>query len=315
MESWNQCEDMFNQFLSFALKVKMFHKAFFDGLKVLQKRLYNRLLIPPLKIDGLIVLGVVLCFSVVGCSFLLTAPIAPTSVHLTLGNPSNAGSTPNNYLMVKPQYALSYNNSTRIPNWVSWQLNASWLGPVQRLNDFRPDPSLPMGWYRVLPSDYNGSGFDRGHVAPSGDRTNTLENNSATFLMTNILPQSADNNRGPWEKLESYCRELVMAGKELYIVAGGYGRKRTIAKGKIVAPAHTWKVVVVLDQPGQGVQGITAETRVIAVAVPNIRGIKETPWRTFRVSVTDLEAATGYNFLSNVPEAVQKAIEGKVDEG
>jgi len=306
---------MFNLFLSFASKVRVFYQKRLEGLKILTRRLDNRLLMRQLSVGRLLVLASVLCFFVVGCNLLFASPIAANSVHLTLGNPSNAGSAPNNYLMVKPQYVLAYNNSTRIPNWVSWQLNASWLGRVQRMNDFRPDPSLPVGWYHVVPSDYNGSGFDRGHVAPSGDRTNTPEDNSATFLMTNILPQSADNNRGPWEGLESYCRELVMSGKELYIIAGGYGKKRTIAKSKIVAPAHTWKVIVVLDRPGQGLQSITAETRVVAVAIPNIRGIKETPWRTFRVSVADLEAATGYNFLSNVPESVQKAIEGRVDEG
>jgi endonuclease G len=84
------------------------------------------------------------------------SPSPPTSrsVHLLLGNPSNAVADvakPDNYLMVKPQYALSYNRSKGTPNWVSWQLSSKWLGEAERQNNFRPDPQLPTGWYRVTP--------------------------------------------------------------------------------------------------------------------------------------------------------------------
>lgn len=73
-----------------------------------------------------------------------------TSPHLKLGNPSNANTNDlNNYLIEKPQYALSYNCETGIPNWVSWQLNSSWLGSVDRSEDFRPDSDLPTGCYQV----------------------------------------------------------------------------------------------------------------------------------------------------------------------
>lgn len=255
-----------------------------------------------------------LLFLLVGCSLLLQPPVK-NSIHLTLGNPSNATTSllsPDNYLMLKPQYALSYNNSKHIPNWVSWQLNASWLGSARRSNNFRPDDSLPSGWYQVVPGDYNGSGFDRGHMAPSGDRTNTPNDNSATFLMTNILPQSKASNQGPWEELERYCRSLVQQGKELYIIAGSYGKKRLL-KGNVVAPTHTWKVVVVLDQVNADIQTVTAQTRVISVMMPNIEGIKEVDWRTYRVSVDAIEATTGYDFLSAVPEVVQQVLESQVD--
>jgi endonuclease G len=109
-----------------------------------------------------------------------------------------------NYLMLKPQYALSYNRSKGTPNWVSWQLNSKWLGEAERQNNFRPDPQLPTGWYRVILRDYTNSGFDRGHLASSEDRGGTVEANSATFLMTNILPklQTIIKGRGlPWKSI------------------------------------------------------------------------------------------------------------------
>lgn len=238
-----------------------------------------------------------------------------SNVHLTLGNPSNATSNPNNpknYLMEKPQYALSYNNSQGIPNWVSWQLNQSWLGNVERSNDFRPDIALPSGWYQVRPTDYIGSGYDRGHLIPSGDRTRTPDDNSATFLMTNIIPQAPQNNREVWRELEEYSRKLVNQGKELYIIAGGVGSKATL-QGKITVPQQTWKVIAVLDRPGQGVRGITSNTRLIAVMIPNSEQVAGMDWRDYQVSVDVVEAATGYNFLSNVPNSIQNEIESRLD--
>ncbi|WP_164928983.1 DNA/RNA non-specific endonuclease [Gloeobacter violaceus] len=235
---------------------------------------------------------------------------------LLLGNPSRATATPgsvSNYLLLKPQYALSYNAAKGIPNWASWQLNRSWLGRTDRQNDFRPDESLPVSFYRVNPADYTGSGYDRGHLVPSADRTVTAADNSATFLMTNMTPQAPDLNRGPWEKLESYCRELVAAGKELYIVAGGSGELGKIGGGKISVPARHWKVIVVLDAPVTSLASVTGRTRVIAVDMPNTSGIKEVGWREFRVNVDRIEAATGYNLLSGVPKNIQALLESRLD--
>jgi endonuclease G len=246
-----------------------------------------------------------------------------TSIHLLLGNPSDATenpTNPDNYLIIKPQYTLSYNNSKGIPNWVSWNLSQSWLGDAPRQNDFRPDRELPQDFYKVTPKDYTGSGFDRGHMISSEDRGANIVDNSSTFLMDNVLPQSPDNNRGPWVQLETYCRGLVKQGKELFIIAGGAGiggngengALTTLANGKVTVPAATWKVVVVLDQPDLGLDSINNNTRVISVVVPNSQGIKSQNWKSFRKSVDEIETLTGYNLLSNVPQEIQAVIEAKV---
>ncbi|MHC0068143.1 DNA/RNA non-specific endonuclease [Nostoc sp. UIC 10890] len=246
-------------------------------------------------------------------------PIVPTkpsiSIHLLLGFPSSAtptSITPDNYLMVKNQYALSYNQSKGTANWVAWQLNKSWLGNAERQNNFRPDNTLPAGWTRITPSAYTGSGYDRGHIAPSGDRTKTVEDNSSTFLMTNMMPQTPDNNRNTWGNLEDYSRYLVSQGKELYIVAGPAGSQGEPLKGKVTVPKSTWKIIVVLDSSGSGLDGITANTRVIAVNIPNEQEINN-DWRAYKVSVDQLENLTGYDFLSNVSPEIQSVIENKVD--
>src|SRR5262249_8283637 len=138
----------------------------------------------------------------------------PPSVHLALGNPSNAAaslSEPNNYLMEKPTYTLSYNRDKGIPNWVSWHLDQSWIGTLARNDTFRADPKTPADWYRVQSTDYQGSGFDRGHMTPNADRDNQFRTpiNQETFLMTNMVPQSPDNNQGPWAAFENYLRDQL----------------------------------------------------------------------------------------------------------
>lgn len=253
-------------------------------------------------------------------------PVQSSNINITLGNPSNATvniNTPDNYLLEKPQYVMSYNRSKACSNWVSWYLNSSSIGSTPRQNDFRPDPQLPSGWYQVSDTDYSGSGFDRGHMTPSGDRTSSVANNSATFLMTNMIPQAPGNNQGPWEKLESYLRGQLNAngGQEIYIISGSYGLggvgtggfANTIANGQITVPEQTFKIAVILSNGIDDINRITTTTRVIAVIMPNIESIRPNQWQPYRTSVNAIEAATGYDFLSNVPTNIQDIIEAAVD--
>jgi len=242
-------------------------------------------------------------------------PTPATSVHLTMGNPSNAVSDTaafDNYLMIKPQYALAYHRDRGTPVWTSWHLDSSWLGSTPRQDDFRADTSLPAGWYQVLGTDYSGSGYDRGHMTPSGDRTKTVTDNSSTFLMTNMIPQLPANNQGPWASLESYCRTLVNSGNELYIISGGYGTQGTIANSRVTVPLETWKVIIVLPSGTNDVARVTGTTRTIAVIMPNSGSINS-DWRTYRVSVDQVEALTGFDFFANAPDAAENLIEAVVD--
>lgn len=237
--------------------------------------------------------------------------------HLLFGNPSGATTditNENNYLMFKPQYVLSYNRSRATANWVAWRLDNTWIGSAPRQDDFRPDPDLPTGWYQVTDGDYTGSGYDRGHMTPSGDRTRSIPDNSATFLMTNIVPQTAANNQGPWEEFETYCRSLVNQGNEIYIYSGVHGNFGTIAQGRIVVPQTTWKVVLILPNGSNDLQRVTRATRAFGIIVPNQPPPNiNTPWRNFRVTVNAVENLTGYDFFSKIPKNTQELIERRRD--
>jgi endonuclease G len=247
------------------------------------------------------------------------------SEHLVMGNPNGATADvgfPDNYLMMKLQYALSYNNTREIPNWTSWHLDSTWRGSAPRQDDFRNDTTLPPGFHQVLGTDYSGSGFDRGHMDPSADRTNTIPDNSATFLMTNMVPQSPDNNQGPWAAMENYLRTFL-PGSELYIVSGGVGVGGTgslggttnvLASG-VTVPNKTWKVVLILPVGDNDVSRVDANTRTIAVIMPNVQGIRSDQWQKYLATIDQVEALTGYDFFNAVSPAVQSAIESKPDAG
>jgi endonuclease G len=135
--------------------------------------------------------------------------------------------------------------------------------------------------------------------------------------MTNIIPQAPDNNQGVWVQLEEYSRELAREGKELYIVAGGHGTggegkngEASLLKGKISVPATMWKVILILDSPSQGLAGVNANSRTIAVIMPNKQG-RDGKWQDFCTTVEDVQKLTGYDFFSNVSPDIQKQIESK----
>ncbi|MFN3386690.1 MAG: DNA/RNA non-specific endonuclease, partial [Candidatus Thermochlorobacter sp.] len=130
---------------------------------------------------------------------------------------------------------------------------------------------------------------------------------------TNILPQTPDLNQGVWNAFELYCEKLAKQQKELYLIAGGtFDKNPPRLKGKVTIPKSTWKIVVVLER-GQGLKDITKDTRVIAVDMPNINGVRNDDWRKYRVSVAELERRTGLKFLTAVPEEVRKVLIEKVD--
>ncbi|OON70229.1 DNA/RNA non-specific endonuclease [Hymenobacter sp. CRA2] len=246
---------------------------------------------------------------------------------LSLGNPSGATSnpdaTPNNFLMVKPQYTLGYSRDRGIPTWVVWHLSKAWMGSAPRQDDFRPDPALPRGWYQVTPRSYSGSGFDKGHNCPSADRSFDLDDNSATFLMTNMIPQAPMNNQRTWNHLEEYSRDLVKAGNEVYVLMGSYGRggtgangpAQTLDNGHVTVPKRVWKVLVVLPDGDNDQQRIAAgQARLIAIDTPNDNSVSP-DWAQYRVSVDAIENATGLDLLSKLPTPVQERLEVQIDHG
>lgn len=240
--------------------------------------------------------------------------LAQTEVKLVLGNPSNAAADlteSNNYLVVHSGFILSYNKDRGGANWVAWHLSKTDIADAERTNAFAPDTSLPRDWW-IKPTDLILKGYDRGHLCPSEERTDSDKNNRETFLMSNMVPQTARLNRGAWKSLETYIQKTIpKTNSEAYIIAGCYGDKGRI-KDKITIPTNCYKIAVIMPEGDNDLRRITKNTRVIAVDMPN-ESDNKSGWRNYITTVDDLESKTGYDFLSSLPKQIEAVLEAGKD--
>jgi endonuclease G, mitochondrial len=95
------------------------------------------------------------------------------------------------------------------------------LDQVQRRNHFRPDFRVPKR-FRADLSDYEKSGYDRGHLVASANQIDEEIQSSETFLLSNMSPQNPDLNRKIWQQLETAVRILDSEVKilETYVITG-----------------------------------------------------------------------------------------------
>ena len=243
------------------------------------------------------------------------------SLQMQLGNPSGALADTNNhahYLIQRSVESLDYSDTLGGPVWASWDLTAGDVGGSGRNSTYYTDTNLPLTFYRVTTSDYNGVGtnnFNRGHLCPSDDRTDTTNDNKQVFYMSNIMPQSALNNQGVWGNFEDYCRSLL-ATNELLITCGpsGFGTAQ-IPSGKAYIGSNVWKVVVCVPLTGgTAVSRITTATRVIAISIPNVTNGLSSTWQTYLTAPKNIEQDTGLTFFtalnSNLAAVLRTQIDG-----
>jgi DNA/RNA endonuclease G (NUC1) len=238
------------------------------------------------------------------------------------GEPADANAS-DDFIVRRPQFTASYNEDRGIPNWVSFNLEATHFGTEDRCDCFTFDPMLPANFRRYTTADYTGGGafigpdvgLDRGHLARSFDRTSASLDNAATFYFTNIIPQFAHNNQGPWALLENYLGNLAQnQNKELYVIAGASVVKTPMTtvknEGKIVIPDFVWKVAVIMPR-NQGLANIDSrdDVEIVAVIMPNRTGIRDDPWEMYKKTVDEVEALSGYDLLALLPDQVEIAVE------
>lgn len=231
-------------------------------------------------------------------------------INVELGTPTDSDKS-DDHLIKRKQYVISYNKNKNVANWASWNLNKKWYGNYNRVSGFKPDNELPDGYYKVTTRDYTNTGYDRGHIVASKDRSNNKSNNRITFLMSNIYPQEPHLNQGPWKRLEDYCRFLCTEkNKELYVIAGGVFTSGKEMKKHIAIPDSCYKIIVIMRRD-ESLLAVNENTEIIAVMMPNKSGIKKVKWDTYKTTIARIEKSTGYDFLSEVPKAIQKILELK----
>jgi DNA/RNA endonuclease G (NUC1) len=233
------------------------------------------------------------------------------------GEPADSDSS-DDFIVRHEQFTASYNPNRGSPNWVSYDLDAAHFGAEDRCDCFTMDPDLPASFPQITTNDYTGAGafagfgIDRGHMTRSFDRTTGSLDNARTYLFSNVVPQTADMNQGPWAMFENYLGDLArFDNREVYVVTGVAGNAGTLKnEGRVVIPASTWKVAVIMPRDS-GLANVSdyRDLEVIAVNMPNIPGIRNDDWNSYRTTVDAVEALSGYDLLALLPDDAENAVE------
>ncbi len=211
-------------------------------------------------------------------------------------------------LLVRTGYVTSYNQDTRCPNWTAWKLTAAHTnGSYKRKGvSFHEDNQVPFP--KAQNADYQRSGYDRGHMCPSGDNRWSREAQEDCFLFTNMCPQSHDLNSGDWNDLEQKCRKWAEREGSIYIVCGPVfkssspnSRRKTIGRNKVAVPDGFYKVVLCTN----------GSPKAIGFYYDNDDGRR--PMAAYVRTVDDIERMTGIDFFASLPDDIESRVEATVD--
>ncbi|MEZ5044461.1 MAG: DNA/RNA non-specific endonuclease [Saprospiraceae bacterium] len=199
-------------------------------------------------------------------------------------------------------YSLSYSEEDEQAEWVAYQLTKQNLEKpwVDRKDVFIPDPKVKSG--SATPKDYNGSGYDRGHMVPAADMSFSEEAMAETFYMSNMSPQSRNFNGGIWRELEELTRTWAKKFGSLYVVTGPvltYEPKGFIGENEVAIPAAYFKVLL---------DGSKPNAKGIGFILPN--EISYEPLYKFAVSIDRVEEISGLDFF---PDLLTDEVEAEVE--
>ena len=213
--------------------------------------------------------------------------------------------------------ALSYDEEHELARWVSHMiLNDVAEGRTTRTNDFRADPKISSGsteeedFFLKWQNDegeweYDGYGYDRGHLAPSADFRWNQKALSESFFYSNMTPQHPDFNRAAWAELEGYVRNYAIENSvDLYVVTGPVLnsdlKKVERSVNEMSLPEFHYKVV--LDAEND---------RAIGFLMPN--ELCEKPLEAYVRSIDEIEEITGLDFFPALEDPLELQLESSSD--
>ena len=203
-------------------------------------------------------------------------------------------------VLQRKAYVVSYNAYYRIPNWVAWKLTAAHTRGDVRRDEMAFSEDYEADGPRVNTNDYMRSRYDRGHMCPAGDNKWDTEAMEQTFLLTNVCPQHPHLNVEDWNRLEQQTRLWARHYGAVYVVCGPIVNKqnhRTIGRHKVAVPEKFFKVVMRNNGDMAALGFIFANNGTNQPIAQRV------------VSVDSIEALTGMDFFSALPDEVETRIE------
>jgi endonuclease G, mitochondrial len=206
----------------------------------------------------------------------------------------------NGHTVNHKSYIVCFDEDLKFTKWVSYILTDDMLRfPVcKRADDFRPDNKVNNS---PQLTDYEKSGYDRGHLVNAQDMKFDSISESESFYLTNMAPQVPSFNRGIWLQLESQTREWVSVREKLYIIAGGILRDSIKYIGdSLPVPSHFYKIIYDCNK-----------NTAVAFIIKNLNGKQS--FKNYAVSIDQIERETDIDFLHSLEDSVENRIEASID--
>jgi endonuclease G len=206
-------------------------------------------------------------------------------------------------LLENKGYSVGYSESRKNPLWVSYRIfDVPELKSGKRPSRFKEDHRTRS---QISHSDYTHSGYDRGHMAPNYGIATRYGRDAQleTFLMSNIIPQTPYINRHMWKDLEHRVAERYgRYFSEVWVITGPvFTEPVGRLDSGVDIPSHYYKIMA--DEHD-------GELRVLAFLIEN----DCPPFTRIRkrlVSVDEIEERTGLDFFPDLPDDLQRAVEGE----
>lgn len=203
-------------------------------------------------------------------------------------------------ILWRKSYTLAYDGRSRNPFWVQEVLTKDSLQETAGKGNFafREDPQVPSH-IRAHPEDYRKTGFERGNmVSVTASKSNPITREESS-LMSNTCPQCPHLIRGYWADLEKSIKMQTQTSDEVKVITGPlylpqqgddgkrYVKYQVIGGNDIAVPTHFFRVIA--SRKGEKI-----DTQ--AYIIPNIPVPKNTPLDKFKVSLEQVELASGIQF-------------------
>ncbi len=169
---------------------------------------------------------------------------------------------------------------------------------VPRQDNFRPDLELPASSRKTL-RDFEEPVFDRGHLVSSASLDASIQMNSETFLLSNMVPQLPGLNRAGWKGLENRERKWSTQRGLLVAYTGVIFQGDNLASigNNVPVPTHFYKV---LFDPRR--------EEAISFIIPHAP-ILTSELSRYLVSIDQVEKLTGLDFLDRLDDPKEAEIE------
>lgn len=175
------------------------------------------------------------------------ARFADCPQHFPQGMAPAVAPAPRQRALCYDAFAVLHQGDTRTPLFVAERLNRASVEAAQgeqRTNQFFADARLPRSERAEL-SDYKGSGYARGHMAPAGNMP-TATAMAQSFSLANMVPQDQRQNSGPWSKIEQDTRRYAARAQgDVFVITGpvfGPG-SAPVGANQVRVPTHLFKLV------------------------------------------------------------------------